>query len=308
MRDRVKKELAAIYQNIRAEERALLDARVREATAKAPELGELSIKRADVMRAVGERRLTAVEGRSILADISLREREALKSAGLPADALTLHVRCKLCNDTGYLDAALDQKCPCQLRYAAALEKDSSINDLETFSNFSEAVYPDEAQKKQALRAKAFCESYAKTLPNPEKPNLILLGTNGLGKSFLSNAIAFDAISRGVDAARVTAYRFTQDILADIRTNSQNAARYQSVPLFVLDDLGSEPVIPNVSNEWLFAIVNERLLKSLATVIATNLDYEALELRYGDRLFSRFVNQRASVTLRLTGRDLRLTKC
>jgi hypothetical protein len=39
---------------------------------------------------------------------------------------------------------------------------------------------------------------------------------------------------------------------------------------VLDDLGSEPVIPNVSFEWLFAVVNERTLAGLATVCSTNL--------------------------------------
>lgn len=304
----VKKDLAAIYQRIRAEERAALEARTREALLRAPELQKLADERAETMRAVGAQKLSAAEGREKLAALAQREREALKHAGLAEDALTLHARCPLCGDTGFLDRAQKQKCTCQLQYAALLDKDDSINNRETFENFSEAVYPDETQMKQALRAKAFCQNYAASLPRPEKPNLVILGTNGLGKSYLSNAIAFAAISHGVDAVRLTAYKFTQDMLLDIRTNSANAARYQSVPLFILDDLGSEPVIPNVSNEWLFAVINERLLRGLATVIVTNLDYEALELRYGERLFSRFVNRRASVSLRLTGRDLRLHSC
>ena len=35
---------------------------------------------------------------------------------------------------------------------------------------------------------------------------------GLGKSFLGNAIAYDALSRGIDAERVTAYAFIQTVL------------------------------------------------------------------------------------------------
>lgn len=302
------KELSRLYDRIHAEELAALSVRTREALLRAPELAALADERRNILRAVGAGALAATDGKKALAGISGRERAALLRCGLPGDYLALSVRCALCRDTGYLDELRQKPCACQLQYAARLEIRSAINERETFEAFSEQVYPDEAQKKQALRAKSLCEDYAEALPRPEKPNLFIMGGNGLGKSYLANAIAHRALCRGVDARLVTAYRFTQDVLSDIKQGTDNARRCQDAELFVLDDLGSEPVIPNVSNEWLFAVVNERASFARPTIVVTNLGFEALQTRYGDRLVSRLLNQTLTTALRLTGKDLRLTKC
>ena len=148
-------------------------------------------------------------------------------------------------------------------------------------------------------------AYADALPNPSKPNLLLLGMPGLGKSYLGNAIGLRAIDRGIDALRLTAYRFVQDILADIRENRQNARRYQHVPLLILDDLGTEPDIPNVSTEWLFAVMNERFLAGRPSVCITNLSLQELQERYGERLMSRLCDKNTTQVMQLTGHNLRL---
>ena len=116
-----------------------------------------------------------------------------------------------------------------------------------------------------------------------------------------------ALSRGIDAERVTAYAFIQAVLQDIREQTQRAARYQSVPLLVLDDLGSEPVIPNVSFEWLFAVINERTLAGLATVCSTNLTLSQLQTRYDDRFMSRLCDKNTTLVLHLTGENLRTVR-
>lgn len=302
------KELARLYDRIHAEELAALAKRTREAFSRAPELAALADERRGVLSAVGAGALSAADGKKALIGISGRERAALLRCGLPGDYLELRFRCARCRDTGYLDELRQKPCACQLTYAARRSAYGAINERETFEAFSEHVYPDETQKKQALRAKSLCETYAEALPRPEKPNLFIMGGNGLGKTYLANAIAHRALSRGVDAHLVTAYRFTQDVLSDIRQNTDNARRCQYAELFVLDDLGSEPVIPNVSNEWLFAVVNERASFARPTIIVTNLGFESLQARYGDRLVSRFVDQSRTNMLRLTGRDLRQMKC
>ena len=304
----MKRELAAIYQNIRQQERADLEKRTRAAFARLPELARLDEERAQIMRDIGGKKLDAQAGRAAMEDLAKREEALLIAAGLPGNSLQLHYRCALCKDTGYLDALGKEPCTCQTQYALALDRDETINRQETFEGFSESIYPDEQQRKRSLKAKAICESYADSLPRPEKPNLLILGSNGLGKSYLSNAIAHRAMERGVEAERLTAYAFTQNILEDIKAGTRHAARYQSVPLFVLDDLGSEPVIPNVSNEWLFAVINERLLHNLPTVLVSNLDPDGLERRYGDRLFSRFMNRQATLAIALSGKDLRMCPC
>lgn len=39
---------------------------------------------------------------------------------------------------------------------------------------------------------------------------------------------------------------------------------------MIDDLGTEPMVPGITIETLFALINERQFSGKATVIATNL--------------------------------------
>ena len=296
--------LDTLYTQIRAEERAALEARVDGAFARAPELRTLDERRKRLFLDVGAHAVAPAEGIEALKQLNRREQELLASLGLPADTLQLRYRCQACRDTGYVGGAPRRPCACRLKYRELQKPDVDINTRETFANFSEAVYPDETQKKRTRNARVLCERYAAALPHPERPNLLLTGMPGLGKSFLGNAIAYEAISSGVETARVTAYRFVQDMLSDIRAHTDNARRYCCVPLLVLDDLGSEPDIPNVSVEWLFAIVNERIMQRRATVCITNLSLKQLQDRYGERLMSRLCDRNTTLVLQLTGENLR----
>lgn len=295
--------LESLYDQIRAEEREALARRIDEARARAPRLLELDALRASLLRDVGARRVTAADGKLRLEEIAAEERELLLSVGMPPDALSLRVRCELCGDAGYVGAQR-RPCACRLLYREALLGAEGVNERETFASFACDIFPTAEQKRRTLNAKTICETYAKALPAPEKPNLLLMGMPGLGKSFLGNAIAREALSRGVDSLRVSAYAFTQRILSDIRENTGYARRFQSVPLLVLDDLGSEPVIPNVSTEWLFAVVNERVISRLPSVCITNLTLTDLQNRYGERLMSRLCDRNTTQVLLLTGDNLR----
>ena len=50
------------------------------------------------------------------------------------------------------------------------------------------------------------------------------------------------------------------------------------PALILDDLGSEPLLQNVTIEQLFNLINERQRRNLPTVISTNLNQEELRTR------------------------------
>ena len=296
--------LDSIYRSIRAEEQAALRRRVDRAYARSPRLSELDAQRTKLLSDVGARRISTLESKTRLNAIAREEQTILAGLGLPEDELRLHYRCLACRDTGWIGNAPKRPCACRLLKREALSGEAGINQRETFAHFSEAIYPDEVQRKRALNAKKLCEVYADALPTPEKPNLLILGMPGLGKSYLGNAVGYAAISRGLDACRVTAYRFVQDMLTDIREHTGNAKRYATVPLLILDDLGSEPEIPNVSTEWLFAVVNERSLSSRPTVCITNLSLSELQIRYGERVMSRLCDKNATVALKLTGANLR----
>ena len=73
----------------------------------------------------------------------------------------------------------------------------------------------------------------------------------------------------------------------------------------IDDLGTEPVYKNVTIEYLFLILNERLNLNKHTIITTNLSLKEIKEHYGDRLFSRIINKDTNLTLELSGKDKRL---
>jgi len=291
------------YEQIRAEEHEALSRRIDDAFARAPRLREIDRERSRLFSDLGARKITAAEGKRRLGELSEEEQTVLAALGLPPDTLTLHVRCELCGDTGYIGTAR-QPCACRLLYRERLRGSDGVNERETFSHFSQDVFPSAEQKKRTLNAKTICERYAMALPMPEKPNLLLLGMPGLGKSFLGNAIAYEALFRGIDAERVTTYAFVQSVLRDIRERTERTLRYQKVPLLVMDDLGSEPNIPNVSFEWLFAVVNERTLAGRATVFSSNLTLKQLSDFYGERFMSRLCDRNTTQVLQLTGENLR----
>jgi DNA replication protein DnaC len=299
-------QLDNLYARIRAEEREAREKRLSDAYARAPRLKALDEERAQLFFDLGKRAITAAESKQRLAEIYAEETSLLASLGLPENALELHVRCDKCNDTGYIGTN-NKPCSCRLLHREALRGADGVNARETFSSFSTEIFPTPEQKKRTVNAKLLCEQFSASLPHPEKPSILLFGMPGLGKSFLGNAIAYDALSRGIDAERVTAYAFIQTVLQDIREQSQRATRYQSVPLLVLDDLGSEPVIPNVSFEWLFAVINERTLAGLATVCSTNYTLAQLQHRYDDRFMSRLCDKNTTLVLHLTGENLRTVK-
>ena len=299
-------QLDNLYARIRAEEREAREQRMRDAYARVPRLKVLGEARAQLFFDLGKRLISTEESKQRLAQIDAEEKALLASLGLNANALELHVRCEKCNDTGYLGQS-NRPCSCRLLHREAMRGADGVNTRETFGNFLIDIFPTPEQKKRTTNAKLLCEQFAASLPHPEKPNILLFGMPGLGKSFLGNAIAYDALSRGIDAERVTAYAFIQAVLQDIREQTQRAARYQSVPLLVLDDLGSEPVIPNVSFEWLFAVINERTLAGLATVCSTNYTLSQLQQRYDDRFMSRLCDKNTTLVLHLTGENLRTVR-
>ena len=292
------------YARIQLEEKDALRARVEKAYQLSPRLARIDAERSRLVRNAAMRLVSPSECSAAIRELSRQEQDELRVLGLPDDYLRLHYRCSQCQDTGFIDHDHSKPCSCRLLFRERLLGETGINSRETFPHFSETIYPDEVQRRRAVKAMQICREYSESLPHPEKPNLLLLGMAGLGKSFLGNAIAYEALERGIDCKKVTAYRFIQDILSDIREHTSFIERYQTVPLLVLDDLGSEPLIPNVSAEWLFAVLNERNASCASTVFISNLSLAGLQSRYGERISSRLYDQNTTVSLQLTGQNLR----
>ena len=239
-----------------------------------------------------------------------RIKQRLAALGLPEDHLSPTFECPTCRDTGFIGDIAGEPCACRkslrvqlMREAAGISADKS----QTFALFRADIFPDAEQSQRTLAAKALCERYADGVGLGGKLNLVLMGESGLGKTFLLNAVAESALDRSVPAMMMTAF----NALAAMRdfhfgnTGDGNLlSQMIACDLLLIDDLGTEPMLRNITTEYLFMILNERMINRRHTAIATNLTPEELQSRYSERVLSRMLDRQQGEILRLRGKDLR----
>ena len=297
-------ELQRYYSELREKNRRLLEKRIAECEQKNPRFRSLANEPGLVFKQLAAGKLTPAAAKSRIGAIGAERRNLLISMGLPGNYLDAIYTCPRCQDTGEVGEPR-RLCACALKkQQEQLLSGSRINDRETFANFNEAIYPNDEQKKQGLAMKRFCERYVASLPSPEKPNLLIVGQSGLGKSFFGNAIARAAIEKGIPTLKTTAYQCIQTILDGIEKRADAITPYLSSDFLILDDLGTEAMVPNVTVETVFRILNERTAANLPTVLITNLDRERLFERYGERVASRMIDGALTAIVLLRGDNLR----
>lgn len=297
-------ELKRYYSDLRDRNYRLRQKRIAECEAKNPRFRALSEELGLVMQQPAAGKMTTAAAVSRIGQIDAERKSLLISMGLPSDYLDTIYTCKECQDKGEVGNP-SRLCSCALKKQQELMLSASrINNRETFQNFSESIYPTAEQKKQGLGMKRFCERYVSALPRPDKPNLLIVGQSGLGKSFFGNAIGYAAIEKGIASVKATAYQCIQDILSGIDVRENAIAPYLSANLLILDDLGTEAMVPNVTVETIFRILNERAAAQLPTVMISNLDREGLFERYGERVASRMIDGALTSIVLLRGENLR----
>ena len=298
-------------QNEREEER-----RREEVISKCPEIGQvMDTRREAVMKSVYSAfALPAEEDLPQRVEAwNARIRRLLAENGYPEDYLEPVFQCALCEDTGYVGTGKKQLCTCaKALYAALLEQDGSFKEEETFETFDPQRFPDtavdaggETQRGRMVKFRDYCEKYADSLPHPAKKNLLLYGGSGLGKTFLLRCIHARARQRDIPALCLTAnqlIRIARKAIFD-RAQEDLDALYET-DLLLIDDLGTEPLIPNVTVEELFNLINERQNAGLCTVLSTNLSLTDLQGRYTERILSRLLDKQACQVLRFLGKDIR----
>ena len=166
-------------------------------------------------------------------------------------------------------------------------------------------------RKNIENIKNIALKFVQEFDNPEEKNLLFTGNTGLGKTFLSNCIAKEILSKGKTVLYQTApimldsiidYRFGKSDFSDIYNNIIN------VDLLIIDDLGAETLNSFKVSE-LFNIINSRLLMQdkhiTKTIISTNLNMNNLMDTYSERIFSRLASYYN--VCRFFGEDIRLNK-
>ena len=140
---------------------------------------------------------------------------------------------------------------------------------------------------------------------------LIAGATGTGKSCLASAMARKAVLEKAKSALVlSAYEFNNTCLnshlAPIDEKSAVLHNLVNCDFIVIDDLGTEPMLKNVTCEYMQLVLDERIRKGLTTIITTNLSELQLKERYGERIFSRLSDTKHSLMRRIPGKDLRLS--
>lgn len=293
-----------------------------EATAKCPEIIEIEREMAqcgaDVVKAVG----MGADVKEYVRNLSVRNLAAqekrkalLEMAGFPGDYLEVKYNCIVCKDTGSHDGYY---CPCYkklIRDVAREELDANAPIKKcTFNNFLTKYYPDVTdsvlgvnQKEHMQKMFDFCKAYAEDFSLKSK-GIIMIGRTGLGKTHLSLAIANRVLEKGYDVY----YDSIQNIMDKLerehfgRLPAEESIKDDilSCDLLIIDDLGVEFTTQFTVSE-LHNIINTRILRSLPTIISTNLEISELEEKYTQRIASRIMG--SCYPIRFCGKDIRQMK-
>lgn len=244
-----------------------------------------------------------------------REREWLIEDNFEEGYLDDAPICTICGGSGYVGS---QMCEC-LRELCRQEQRKELTVLtgasqESFSGFCLDYYdgrfdPNLGASPRDIMSMTLhtCKRYAQSF-SPKSGNLLLNGNPGLGKTFLSACIARTVADGGYSVVYETASRLFQQL--ERARFSQDpeaqalASKYTACDLLIMDDLGSELVTPFVQSA-LYALINDRLLAGMPTIVSSNLQSQDLSQRYGPAIASRLLGSYRLVTF--VGQDIRLQK-
>ena len=141
--------------------------------------------------------------------------------------------------------------------------------------------------------------------------MIISGARGVGKSFLLECMLSELIKQKKYVLYTTAFTMSQNLLkyhTTFDTSKESIlSPYLECDVLIIDDLGSEPIFKNVSEEYLYLILNQRLFEQKSVIISTNLTLSEIQDRYGERILSRLVSKNVSKLFKIENSDLRLKK-
>ncbi len=209
--------------------------------------------------------------------------------------------CPLCSDTGYIDGAM---CSCTkdiIRNIVLGQGNISLPDA-TF----DASHDDNSHNSKVY---AVCQQLCNKIDSTQLRNVLLTGKTGTGKTHLLACMANNLAQQGKDTVMLTAHSLNQQLLhmhlSSVAQRTEYLDNINDIDILMIDDLGTENRYNNVTTEYLFGIVNERMLQCKHTLISTNLSLPEIQERYGDRIFSRLADKSTTLTAPLIDKDKRI---
>ena len=319
MREDLLKQIEDEFAQIRARnEKTELD-RKEEIRREQPEIHTLVQEREslvfDTLRNIanGSSRFTGLPER--MADLSSSIRRKLSEKGYPENYLEPIYRCPICRDLGRTGEPVREPCICLKReYRRKFRTLTGLgtSQAETFEAFDPQVFSNEklsgksySQREQMLVIRDFCADWANRFPETAYRDILLSGASGLGKTYLLHAMAERLIEQqGTDVIILSAYRLIEILRNGYFNHEDGISDVFGAAVLMVDDLGSEPLMQNITVEQLYNLVNERQIHGLSTIVSTNLNLTEFRNRYTERIASRMMDRRTSKVIVLEGRDIR----
>ena len=304
------------YDNQRLENMHALNARTQRIYLRFPEIQQIDEQISDLAEQFAasftqNNAMSFDEYRRKLSDLRMEKEALMKCYQIAPQTLQMQYRCPDCQDTGYIE---NEKCHCfRQKLIDEMYQQSNLREIlkaENFSTLSYQYYDDKniEQMKVAIETcKKFTENFDKCFEN-----ILLCGTVGIGKTFLSNCIAKEILDQGHSVLYLSAFQLF-DLMAK-NSFSGNAPKEDFVAkqyphifdsdLLIIDDLGTE-LANSFTMAGFFLVINERILRKKSTLISTNLSPEEILTTYTERTASRIISN--YTMLKLSGSDIRLKK-
>lgn len=304
MKEQALSALIAARTQLINDKKAEADARLSAAFA----LPDVKTAHADYIKAAFA---NGMSGRPVADVESAHDRyvSALKRHGYSENDFEFIPSCPICGDLGVVGG---KPCKCAAaEYVGYLKRECGLTDatLPRFDALDSRRIADPTQRTHMQKMIAWLKAYASKLPAVKYKTLVLLGGTGTGKTSLATALALAATDRGKSALIFSAYALNSLFLkchtSPISEREAVLRRVMHADLLVIDDLGTEPILRNVTLEYLLVLLEERSRAGLCTVITSNLSMAGLRDRYQERVCSRLSERDRSHIFALTGADLRL---
>lgn len=143
------------------------------------------------------------------------------------------------------------------------------------ASFIQLEKGEDGRNPAILKAAAFCGNYSE---DQFTKGLYLHGSFGVGKTYLLGAIANEMAKKGVPSCIVHWADFLRELKGSFEDNTTNkkVEALKTVPVLMLDDIGSESVTGWVRDDVLGSILQYRMHENLSTFFTSNFNLNELE--------------------------------